>query len=148
MKWYQLDAKEVFNRLQTSEEGLSEVQAKKHLETYGRNKIAEEKGTARLKIFFRQFTSPLIYILLIAALVTFLLQSYTDTAVILTVVVFNAIIGFIQEFKAEESMRALKRLMVPKAKVLRENRKRKSAARNSSRGYGHLRGRRCRQTFD
>ncbi|MBP1699006.1 MAG: cation-transporting ATPase, family, partial [Deltaproteobacteria bacterium] len=122
MKWYQLDEKEVFKRFQTSEEGLSEAQAKKHLETYGPNTIAEKKETNRLQIFIRQFTSPLIYILLIAALVTFLLQSYTDTGVILTVVVFNAIIGFIQEFKAEESMRALKRLMVPKAKVLRENR--------------------------
>jgi len=122
MKWYQLDAKEVFKRLQTSEEGLSEAQAKKHLDTYGPNTIAEKKETSRLQIFIRQFTSPLIYILLIAALVTFLLQSYTDTGVILTVVVFNAIIGFIQEFKAEESMRALKQLMVPKAKVLRENR--------------------------
>ena len=122
MKWYQLDEKEVFKRFQTSEEGLSEAQAKKHLETYGPNTIAEKKETNRLQIFIRQFTSPLIYILLIAALVTFLLQSYTDTGVILTVVVFNAIIGFIQEFKAEESMRALKQLMVPKAKVLRENR--------------------------
>jgi len=122
MKWYQFDEKEVFKRFQTSEEGLSEAQAKKHLETYGPNTIAEKKETNRLRIFIRQFTSPLIYILLIAALVTFLLQSYTDTGVILTVVVFNAIIGFIQEFKAEESMRALKRLMVPKAKVLRENR--------------------------
>jgi Ca2+-transporting ATPase len=122
MKWYQLDEKEVFKRFQTSEEGLSEAQAKKHLETYGPNTIAEKKETNRLQIFIRQFTSPLIYILLIAALVTFLLQSYTDTGVILTVVVFNAIIGFIQEFKAEESMRALKRLMVPKARVLRENR--------------------------
>jgi Ca2+-transporting ATPase len=122
MKWYQLDEREVFKRLQTSEEGLSEAQAKKHLETYGPNTIAEKKETSRLKIFIRQFTSPLIYILLIAALVTFLLQSYTDTCVILTVVVFNAIIGFIQEFKAEESMRALKRLIVPRARVLRENR--------------------------
>jgi Ca2+-transporting ATPase len=107
MKWYQLDEKEVFKRFQTSEEGLSEAQAKKHLVAYGPNKIAEKKETNRLQIFIRQFTSPLIYILLIAALVTFLLQSYTDTGVILTVVVFNAIIGFIQEFKAEESMRAL-----------------------------------------
>ena len=122
MNFYQFDAEQIFKQLETQAEGLTAEQADQRLRQYGRNKIAEEKGTARLKIFFRQFTNPLIYILLIAALVTFLLQSYTDTAVILTVVVFNAIIGFIQEFKAEESMRALKRLMVPKAKVLRENR--------------------------
>ena len=122
MNFYQFDAEQVFKQLETQAEGLTAEQADQRLRQYGRNKIAEEKGTARLKIFIRQFTSPLIYILLIAALVTFLLQSYTDTGVILTVVVFNAMIGFIQEFKAEESMRALKRLMVPKAKVLRENR--------------------------
>jgi len=124
MKWYQLDGQEVFKALQTSGEGLSEAQAKKNLETCGLNKIAEEKRTSRLKIFIRQFTSPLIYILLIAAVVTFFLQSYTDTGVILTVVLFNAIIGYVQEFKAEESVRALKRLMVPRAKVLREKRER------------------------
>jgi len=122
MNFYQLNTTDVLRQLETQVEGLTAEQADQRLRQYGRNKIAEEKGTARLKIFFRQFTSPLIYILLIAALVTFFLQSYTDTGVILTVVVFNAMIGFIQEFKAEESMRALKRLMVPKAKVLRENR--------------------------
>ena len=122
MNFYQLNTTDVLRQLQTQTEGLTVEQADQRLRQYGRNMIAGEKGTARLKIFFRQFTSPLIYILLIAALVTFLLQSYTDTAVILTVVVFNAIIGFIQEFKAEESMRALKRLIVPRARVLRENR--------------------------
>jgi Ca2+-transporting ATPase len=122
MNFYQFDTEQVFKQLETQAEGLTAEQADQRLRQYGRNKIGEERRTARLKIFLRQFTSPLIYILLIAALVTFLLQSYTDTGVILTVVVFNAVIGFIQEFKAEESMRALKRLMVPKAKVFRENR--------------------------
>jgi len=124
MKWYQLDTGEVFKALQTSESGLSEATAQKLLETHGPNRITEGKKTSRLTIFFRQFTSPLIYILLIAALVTFLLESYTDTGVILTVVVFNALIGFVQEFKAEESLRALKRLMVPKAKVIRDGKER------------------------
>ena len=59
MKWYQLDEIEVFKMLQTSEEGLSEAQAKKNLETYGPNKLPEGAGISRLKIILHQFTSPL-----------------------------------------------------------------------------------------
>jgi magnesium-transporting ATPase (P-type) len=124
MNFYQFDTVGVLKQLKTQSEGLTAEQADQRLRQYGPNKIAEEMRTGRLKIFLRQFTSPLIYILLIAALVTFLLQSYSDTGVILAVVAFNALIGYLQEFKAEESMRALKRLMVPKARVLRENRER------------------------
>jgi len=108
MKWYQLDAKEVFKRLQTSEEGLSEAQAKKHLETYGPNKLPEGAGINRLKIILHQFTSPLIYILIVSAIVTTFLGDYIDSGVIVAVLILNAIIGCLQEYKAETSVRALK----------------------------------------
>ena len=68
MKWYQFDEKEVFKRFQTSEEGLSEAQAKKHLDTYGPNHLPETEGVNRIKIVLHQFTSPLIYILIVAAI--------------------------------------------------------------------------------
>ena len=120
MKWYQLDAKEVFKKLQTSEEGLSEAQAKKNLETYGPNKLPEVEGISRLKIILHQFTSPLIYILIVAAIVTTFLGDYIDTGVIVAILILNAIIGYFQEYKAETSVRALKRMVVPRARVLRE----------------------------
>jgi Ca2+-transporting ATPase len=120
MNWYQLGSKEVFQKLGSSENGLSENEAQQRLNQYGPNKLAEEEKISKLSIFLHQFTSPLIYILLIAGSVTLFLQEFIDSGVIFAVVILNAVIGYIQEYKAEESVRALKRMVVPKAKVLRE----------------------------
>jgi Ca2+-transporting ATPase len=120
MNWYQIDSKDSFRKLNTLEEGLTDKDVKERLLQYGPNKLAEEEKINKLKILLHQFTSPLIYILLIAAIVTFLLKEYIDTGVIMAVVLLNAIIGYIQEFKAEESLRALKKMIVPKARVLRD----------------------------
>ncbi|MFZ5994136.1 MAG: cation-translocating P-type ATPase [Thermodesulfobacteriota bacterium] len=122
MHWYQLGKKEIFQRVGTSDNGLTEVEAKQRLEKYGLNKLAEEEEISKLKVLLHQFTSPLIYILLIAGVVTILLGEYIDSGVIFAVVILNAIIGFIQEFKAEQSVRALRRMVVPKAKVVRDGR--------------------------
>lgn len=119
MRWYQMEAKEVFQTLKTSEQGLSEVEAKKRLEIYGLNKLPEAEGISRFKIILHQFTSPLIYILMVAAVVTTLLGEYIDTGVIVAVLILNAIIGYFQEYKAETSVRALQSMVVPKAKVIR-----------------------------
>lgn len=124
MNWYQLSVKEILQELGTSENGLSDIEAKQRLEQYGPNKLVEEEKISKLKILLHQFTSPLIYILLIAGVVTSLLREYIDSGVIFAVVILNAIIGYIQEYKAEESVRALKKMVVPKAKVLREGKER------------------------
>ncbi|MFN3479451.1 MAG: cation-translocating P-type ATPase, partial [Thermodesulfovibrionales bacterium] len=120
MKWYQLSVKEVLQRLEASENGLSNAEAKQRIAHYGPNKLAEEEKISKLKILLHQFTSPLIYILLIAGVVTIMLKEYIDSGVIFAVVILNAIIGYIQEYKAEESVRALKKMVVPKAKVIRD----------------------------
>jgi len=122
--WYQLNVKEVLHKLGSSENGLTDAEAKERIVQYGSNKLAEEEKISRFKILLHQFTSPLIYILLIAGVVTILLEEYIDSGVIFAVVVLNAIIGYIQEFKAEESVRALKKMLVPKAKVLRGGKER------------------------
>ena len=119
MKWYQLDYGEVLKSLQTSEQGLSEAEAKERLEKHGPNKLPEERGISRLKILLHQFTSPLIYILMVAAVVTAFLGEYIDTGVIVAVLILNAVIGYFQEYKAETSVRALKSMVVPRAKVMR-----------------------------
>ena len=75
-----------------------------------------------MKLLLHQFTSPLIYILMLAALVTFFLEEYKDTGVIVAVILLNAIIGYTQELKAEKNVRALKKLVVPKARVIRDGR--------------------------
>ncbi|GAB4482456.1 MAG: cation-transporting P-type ATPase [Thermodesulfovibrionales bacterium] len=124
MNWYQASAKEVLHELESSESGLSDAEAKKRVQRYGQNKLVEEERTSRLNIILHQFTSPLIYILLIAGIVTIVLGEYIDSGVIFAIVILNAIVGFTQEYKAEESVRALKKLTVPKAKVLRDGRER------------------------
>jgi Ca2+-transporting ATPase len=120
MNWYQLSVKEILEHLKTSELGLTEEEVKQRLKKYGPNKIAEEEKISKLKILLHQFTSPLIYILLIAGVVTILLKEYIDSGVIFAVVILNAIIGFVQEYKAEKSVRALKKMVVPKARVIRD----------------------------
>jgi magnesium-transporting ATPase (P-type) len=120
MNWYQLELNQIFTELETSEYGLTETEAKDRLQKFGPNKLAEAEKISRLKILLHQFKSPLIYILLIAAVVTFFLQEYKDTGVIGAILLLNAVIGFIQEYKAEKQVRALKKMVVAKARVLRD----------------------------
>lgn len=120
MKWYQLEVKDIFHRLKTSEEGLTDMEVKARLIEYGQNKLAEEQKISKLKILLHQFKSPLIYILIIAATVTGFLREFIDMGVILTVLILNSIIGYFQEYKAEQSVRALKKMVVQKARVLRD----------------------------
>jgi potassium/sodium efflux P-type ATPase len=120
MNWYQLETEEVLKKLSSSHEGLTESEVGIRLSTYGPNKLPEQEQISRLNILIHQFTSPLIYILLIASIVTFILGEFIDTAVIISVVFLNAVIGYLQEYKAEQSVRALKQMVVPKARVLRD----------------------------
>ncbi|MDH4164228.1 MAG: HAD-IC family P-type ATPase, partial [Nitrospirota bacterium] len=119
---YQRDGSDVLRSLASSEQGLSLPEVRKRLAEHGPNRLGEEDRISKMKILVGQFTSPLIYILLIAAVVTALLEEVVDSGVILTVVVLNAAIGFFQEYRAEESVRALKKLVVPKARVVRDGR--------------------------
>ncbi len=119
--WHNLSAEEALKELDSSRSGLTEKEAKKRLETFGRNELTEKAKRPAILIFLRQFASPLIYILLAAAMVEFfIIQKPTDALVILAVVLINSIIGFIQESKAEQAMEALKKLAVPQAKILRD----------------------------
>jgi len=119
--WHNLSAEEVLKELDSSRSGLTEKEVKKRLETFGPNELTEKAKRPAILIFLRQFASPLIYILLAAAMVEFfIIQKPTDALVILAVVLINSIIGFIQESKAEQAMEALKRLAVPQAKILRD----------------------------
>jgi len=119
--WHTQSAGEILEKLGTNIEGLTEDEARLRLEKFGPNRLAEEKRTPVFETILHQFKDPLIYILLIAGVVTILLQDYIDAAVIFAVVVLNAIIGFVQEYKAEESIRALKKLLALKALVIRDS---------------------------
>ena len=122
--WHQLDLDAVRARLQTPEEGLSTQEAERRLQTFGPNRLAAEEGVRPLQILLHQLQSPLIYILIVAAAVTVALADLVDTAVILAVVILNSALGFLQEYRAEQALRALARLAAPKARVIRDGRER------------------------
>lgn len=109
--WHMLDADEAAVRLGTGPQGLPPDRVRERLERDGPNQLAEAPPTSPLLVVVHQFRSPLIYILVAAALVTLALGEYIDAGVIAAVLALNAVIGYVQERRAEESVRALMRLM-------------------------------------
>jgi len=118
---HSLPVESVLERLKTGLTGLSEEEAAKRLAQFGPNELKEKKKTSVLKLFFSQFNNFLIYILIAAMAVSMLLGEWLDSTVIFVVLVMNAVLGFIQEFKAEKSIQALKKLSGLKARVVRDN---------------------------
>src|SRR6056297_1234143 len=121
--WYTLTAQKACEIVHTAPEtGLAEEEVEKRIRFFGPNEIAMEAGLTRWQILIHQFKDPLIYILLAAAFVTFVMQDYIDSGVITAVVLLNAVIGYIQENKAQSAIRALSRMTDPKAHVIRDGR--------------------------
>jgi len=100
--------------------GLSSEEAKARLSQHGPNELEKKKPFSLPKLIFSQFTSPLIYILFIAGVITLFLNEWTDAVVIFLAVFVNAVLGFTQEFKAERALEALKKILVSHAKVIRD----------------------------
>ena len=119
LNWHTKSKKEIFNKLQTSEKGLTNQEAEKRLRETGLNKISKKKKTPQILNFLKQFKSPLIYILFVAMIISFIFDHLIDAYVILAVVLINASIGFIQERKAERAIDALEKLIISYAKVYR-----------------------------
>ena len=113
------DIKTLFQEFHTSEKGLAKEEAEKRLAQHGANEISKEKKTSPILILLKQFNSPLIYILIVAMIISFIFDHLVDAYVILAVVLINATVGFIQERKAEKAIDALKKLIVSYAKVYR-----------------------------
>ena len=118
-KWHSLVSDELFEKLDTSADGLSISQAEERLTKYGRNEIVGEKKETRLKVFLRQFANVLIVILIIAAVVSFAIGEVVDAGTIMLIVLLNALLGFTQEWKAEKAMEALKRMLGQRSTVVR-----------------------------
>ncbi|MBI4919460.1 calcium-translocating P-type ATPase, SERCA-type [archaeon] len=119
MNYHSRKLKEVFESLNSSINGLSEEQVKDNQLKYGNNTIQEQKKISAIKIFLAQFNSSVIWVLLTAMIITFFLKHFIDLGVIGVVVIINSIFGFWQEYKAEEAINALKKLISSKATVLR-----------------------------
>src|SRR3989338_4107991 len=111
---------DVFTKLQTSEHGLTIDEASQRLKEYGQNKLPEAKADNLIIIFLRQFQSPLIYILLVASTIVFVMGETIDGSIILAVLIFNAVVGAIQEGRAQNTLLALKKFVETNATVLRD----------------------------
>ena len=118
--WHGYSPQKVLEVLRTGHAGLSQTEAKLRLEQYGANRLKPPKPESPIIRFLLQFHNVLIYILLAASVLTAVLGHWVDSGVILGVVVINAIIGFIQEGKAEKALNAIRRMLSFNAMVLRD----------------------------
>lgn len=123
MKAFLLSKEDTLKKLNSSVKGLSSSEAEKRLESYGLNKLPEEKRVNILKIFLTQFKSPLIYVLLLAAVVSIVIGHMTDAVFIFAVLMINALIGTFQEFSAWKKSTALKDKVKTVCQVLRDGSK-------------------------
>jgi len=129
VSWHSIDLKGAMQRLNSSEEGLSEEEAQRRLEELGPNELRKEKGRSPWSIFFDQFKDFLILLLLAATFVSLLIGEAFDAAAIMAIVVMSAFLGFLQEHRAERALEALKKMAAPEALVLRSGRERRIPAR-------------------
>jgi calcium-translocating P-type ATPase len=117
--WWTLPADQVLDGLKTSRDGLDKAQAEERLAAHGPNKLPEAPRPGALIRLARQFNNLLILVLIGAAAITAALGHWIDTGVIMAVVIINAVIGFVQEGKAEAALEALRDMLAPRANVIR-----------------------------
>ena len=122
-QWHALSADEAQERLRSGAAGLDEDEARRRRAVYGPNRLAPAKRRGPLLRLLMQFHNILLYVMMGAAVITAFLEHWVDTCVLLAAVVINAIIGFIQEGKAENALDAIRALLSPRATVVRDGRR-------------------------
>lgn len=119
--WHSLNAEEVQTKLHTSfEQGLTTQEAEARLQKYGPNQLDEKPRPTFLQLLYNQLKSFIVILLIVAAVVSALLGEWVDSSAILAIVVLNAVLGVVQESRAEQSLAALKKLSAPEAHVVRD----------------------------
>lgn len=118
--YWSLAANELLSKLHTSEKGLSQQEGEERLKQYGMNVIQEQKQVTALILFLNQFKSPLVLILIFAAIVSIIVGEWTDASIVLAVVLGSTILGFVQEYTANNAVEKLRRQVTIKANVLRD----------------------------
>jgi Ca2+-transporting ATPase len=119
-QWHAIEFNQIIDNLESSVNGLKSVEAKNRLLKYGRNQIIRKNKDGALKLLWRQINNPLIWVLIVSSTLATVLGKITDGLVVLSVVVVNTIIGFIQEFKAGKAIEALSDLVPENTTVLRD----------------------------
>ena len=122
VNWHQIGPTEVLEKLQSSDMGLVSEEARRRFEHYGPNELIEKKHKSLWMMFFDQFKDFMILVLIAAAVVAGIIGDPADTIAIAVIVLLNAVLGFVQEYRAEKAMAALKKLSAPSATVIRDGR--------------------------
>ncbi|TDD75506.1 cation-translocating P-type ATPase [Flavobacterium caseinilyticum] len=120
MKWHLLPLSEITQLLNTTPSGLDAITASERLIEHGKNQIEDSKKRSVLQMILSQLTDFMILILIAAAIISGIVGDLTDTIIILTIIILNAVVGFIQEYRAEKAMEALKKMAANLARILRK----------------------------
>ncbi|NTV37382.1 MAG: HAD-IC family P-type ATPase, partial [Anaerolineaceae bacterium] len=120
-RWYEKSTEEILQESGSDlQKGLTSAEISKRREQYGLNELVDRGTKSPWKILWEQLTETMVVILIVSAVITFFLQEYKDAIAIVVIVVLNSILGFTQEYRAEQAMAALKKMAVPKVRVRRD----------------------------
>ena len=122
-EWHALETKEVLDHLRVQGNGLTSEEAKRRLEQYGPNQLKEAPRPTFLQMLWEQLNNFVVILLIVASVISALLGDYVEAAAIMAIVVLNAVLGIVQERRAEEALAALKKLAAPDAQVIRDGRR-------------------------
>ncbi|HUM28315.1 MAG TPA: HAD-IC family P-type ATPase, partial [Anaerolineales bacterium] len=130
MAWHALGAEQVLRDLKVHEEGLTTVEAEKRIEHYGPNQLREAPRPGFLAMLWDQLNNFVVILLIVASVISALLGDYVEAIAIMAIVVLNAVLGIIQEQRAEQALAALKKLAAPEAQVMRDGSRKSVPAYN------------------
>lgn len=119
-EYYKYEIEDIFKELETSENGISTKELDERVEKYGKNELPKGKKQSVFSIFFEQFKSPIVYVMIFASILSALGKEYVDAIAILFIVLIDAIVGTIQEFQASKEAESLQNLIKVKCKVIRD----------------------------
>ncbi len=122
-RYWEIKTEDLFKLLETSFSGLSQADAERRLSTYGHNLLRKKKRQSKASLFFSQFKSPIIFILIFASIVSAMLRDFTDTAIILTIIIMSGFLSFIQEYSATNAVEKLLQTVKTKATLFRAGKK-------------------------
>ncbi|MFZ2151481.1 MAG: cation-transporting P-type ATPase, partial [Minisyncoccia bacterium] len=128
-RWHSIEIQDAFTQVESSGSGLTRVAAEARLGTYGPNELPQGKQSPAWLLFLGQFNSPLMYIMMVATAISFAVNNVSEAVFILIVLLSNAVVGFYQEYKANASLRALKGVIKPRARIVRDDREQEIDAR-------------------
>ena len=122
-EWHALEAGEVLEHLKVHDQGLTSEEARRRLDFFGPNQLKEAPRPGFLQMLWEQLNNFVVILLIVASVISALLGDYVEAAAIMAIVVLNAVLGIVQEQRAEEALAALKKLAAPDAQVMRDGRR-------------------------